>query len=268
MLKAVARTLLVHLGYYPPGRQVRVYDDDIFLVSYPKSGSTWLRFLIASLKCGQDRVDFTNVDQVIPDIYQDVEKKLQALKRPRIIKSHEYFEPRYQKVIYVVRDPRDVAVSYYYHHIKQRLIPNDLRIEEFVDPFLAGTLDPYGSWQDHVGGWCRARTDRTDFLLLRYEDLSRFAEEELRRVAEFLRLEVTRTQLCAALERCSFEEMRRLEQRQAHLNERLRGSRQEILFIRSATVGGWRREMPTAAAERITRAWSGTMAEYGYGDEV
>lgn len=268
MLKAVARTLLVHLGYYPPGRQVRVYDDDIFLVSYPKSGSTWLRFLIASLKCGQEPVDFTNVDQVIPDIYQDVEKKLQAFERPRIIKSHEYFDPRYKKVIYIVRDPRDVAVSYYYHHIKQNLMPNDLCIEEFVGRFLAGTLDPYRSWRDHVSGWWRARTDGSNLLLLRYEDLSRFAEDELRRVAEFLRLEVSETQLRAAIERCSFQEMRRLEQRQAHLNERLRSSRREILFIRSATVGGWRREMPTAAAERITRAWSGTMAECGYGDDV
>ena len=134
--------------------------------------------------------------------------------------------------------------------------------------FLAGTLDPYGSWDDHVSGWSRARTEGTDLLLLRYEDLSRVAEEEFRRVAEFLRLEASRTQLRAAIERCSFSQMRRLEQRQAHLNERLRGSRREIPFIRSATVGGWRREMPTAAAERITRAWGGAMAEYGYGDDV
>ena len=267
MLKATARALLVGLGYYPPGRQVCVFENDIFIVSYPKSGNTWLRFLVASLVSDPHRIDFTNIDRIIPDIYQHTERALQALKRPRIIKSHEYFDRRYGRVIYIVRDPRDVAVSYYYHHIKQRLIPEDLGFEGFLDRFLAGTLDAYGSWHEHVGSWIGARADRDDFLLLRYEDLSRSAEDELERVAEFLDLHVTKARLHRTVEQCSFEEMRRLERHQAHLTSTLRSSRQDIGFVRSAAVGGWQQEIAPALAARIVDRWGRTMAELNYAEE-
>jgi hypothetical protein len=267
MLKAAARALLVGLGYRPPGREVGVFADDIFIVSYPKSGNTWLRFLVASLVCDRHGIGFNNIDEVIPDIYQCTEKSLRKRQRPRIIKSHEYFDRRYGRVIYIVRDPRDVAVSYFYHHLKQRLIPEDRGFERFVERFLAGTLDPYGSWQEHVGSWLGARSGRDDFLLLRYEDLSRTAEDELKRVAEFLDLQLTETRLRRAVEQCSFEEMRRLERRQAHRTSTLKSSRQDIGFVRSATVGGWQQELAPALAARIVERWGGTMAELDYAQE-
>ena len=43
---------------------------------------------------------------------------MRALPRPRVLKSHESFQPHYPSVIYIVRDPRDVAVSYYHHAMK------------------------------------------------------------------------------------------------------------------------------------------------------
>src|SRR5437899_924402 len=90
------------------GRNLIVLPDDVFLVSYGRSGNTWTRFLIGNLIHPDEPVTFANIERVIPDIYCNSQKKIMNLPRPRLIKSHECFEPRYKKVIYIVRDPRDV----------------------------------------------------------------------------------------------------------------------------------------------------------------
>ena len=92
-----------------------IYGDDIFLVSYPKSGNTWLRFLLAYclFDIEPGRVNFHNIENFIPDMYVNWPNR--NLARPRIIKSHEKFTKNYPRVIYLYRDGRDVMVSYYYH---------------------------------------------------------------------------------------------------------------------------------------------------------
>ena len=101
------------------------------------------------------------------------------MPRPRIIKSHQYFHPNYKRVIYVVRDPRDVALSQFHFHRKRKLIEDDYPIEKFVTRFVAGQTGPYGSWGDNVASWLSTRHNRPGFLLLRYEDMLEDAAREL-----------------------------------------------------------------------------------------
>src|ERR1019366_2584136 len=91
------------------GRAVQVLPDDIFLVSYPKSGNTWTRFLLGNLLNPDEGITFANVERKVPDIYAESKRTLKKAPRPRLIKSHECFDPRYRRVIYIVRDPRDLA---------------------------------------------------------------------------------------------------------------------------------------------------------------
>ena len=93
------------------GRSITVFPDDIFLVSYPKSGNTWMRFLIGNLLHQDEPITFSNIELKVPDIYQNSNRKLLQISPPRILKSHEYFDPRYKKTICIVRDTRDIAVS-------------------------------------------------------------------------------------------------------------------------------------------------------------
>src|ERR671925_279845 len=101
------------LGRRNAGRNLTVFPDDVFLVSYPRSGNTWTRFLIANLIYPSEPVNFANIESRVPEIYLWRDRDLRKLSRPRILKSHEYFDPRYKKTIYIARDPRDVAVSVY-----------------------------------------------------------------------------------------------------------------------------------------------------------
>ena len=172
MLKAIGKAVVHALGLRPPGRNLEVLGDDVFVVSYPKSGNSWVRFLIANLVAPGRSVDFASVQEIVPGIDWLSANELRRLSRPRLLKSHEYFDPRYGKLLYLVRDPRDVVVSYYHHHVRSQLIAEGYPMEQYVTRFLAGRLDPYGSWHDHVGSWLGAREGDPGFLLMRYEDLS------------------------------------------------------------------------------------------------
>jgi Sulfotransferase domain len=101
------------LGTDIAGRNFAVRHDDTFLVSYPRSGNTWTRFLIANLLHPNKSVSFANIEHLIPDCEAMSSRYLKRLSSPRVIKSHEYFDHRYKKVVYIVRDPRDVVLSYH-----------------------------------------------------------------------------------------------------------------------------------------------------------
>ena len=126
------------------GRNFHVFPDDSFIVSYPRSGNTWTRFLVANLVYQDEPVTFANIEQIIPDVYKNTRKQLLGVPSPRILKSHEYFDPRYKRVIYIVRDPRDVVVSYYHYQLKVRRIEDGYPLDQFVSRFVTGDLDSYG----------------------------------------------------------------------------------------------------------------------------
>src|SRR5438132_14130834 len=116
MIYGIKTVVKYILGTDRAERDFAVYPDDTFVVSYPKSGNTWTRFLIANLVYPEKRSDFSNINLVIPDPEALSKRTLAKLPRPRILKSHEYFDPRYKRIVYIVRDPRDVVLSQYYFH--------------------------------------------------------------------------------------------------------------------------------------------------------
>src|SRR5207237_6974646 len=158
-------------GLHHPGRNLLVYPDDVFIVSYPKSGNTWTRFLIANLLHPEIQTDFGNINELIPDPEALSKRKMDAMPRPRVIKSHQYFDPRYPNVIYIVRDPRDVAVSQYHFHRKLRKIEDDLPIERFVARFLAGETRGGQSWGHNVFTWLATSDGDSWFILLWSEQM-------------------------------------------------------------------------------------------------
>src|SRR5438270_3115078 len=252
------------LGTSRGGRNFGIYPDDVYIVSYPNSGNTWMRFLIANLVNSDDPATFANIELRIPDVYKNNRKQLARVPRPRIVKSHEYFDPRYKRVIYVVRDPRDVVISYYHFHRKTQKIPDGYPMDQYVSRFIVGDVDEYGSWDENIGSWLGTRYGTESFLLLRYEDLLKAPAVELSKIAAFLGLSRSAGDIAKVIELSSADRMRQLEQDQAHIWINTEKTRKDIPFVRNAKSGGWRANLPDHLVERIERAWGPLMRRLGY----
>jgi hypothetical protein len=251
-------------GLHKPGRSLVIHPDDIFLVSFPKSGNTWTRFLLANIRYPEQSATFANIDQLIPDPTGTTKRDFDRMPRPRIVKSHECFDPRYPRVIYIVRDPRDVVVSQFHYHRKVRKLGDDSPMEKFVTRFIAGETCPHGSWGQNVTTWLGTREGDPRFLLLRYEDMVADTPRVLADVVAFLNLSVTPGQIAQAVERSSADRMRKLEKAQTDLHGLTRGSRKDLSFVRAASSGGWRSELPASLVAKIEAAWGPLMTHLGY----
>ncbi|MBZ5721736.1 MAG: sulfotransferase domain-containing protein [Acidobacteriia bacterium] len=248
----------------PAGRNLRVHAADTFIVSYPKSGNTWMLFLIANLVHPEQPATFLTADRMIPAVHRQTERYFRTLPHPRLIKSHFAFDPNYRRVLYIVRDPRDVVVSQYYYQIKRGHIQEDYPLERYVSRFLAGDVSPYGSWAQHVGSWMVSRHSSPDFLLIRYEDMLAHTTDRLARTARFLGIEPSRERIQHAVEMSSADRMRRIEKVEADKWALTKGSRQDIAFVRSAQAGGWKSAVPADSVAEIESAWGPLMRWLGY----
>src|SRR5262249_36028017 len=155
----------------------------------------------------------TNIERLIPDTSSQSNRALKRTPRPRIIKTHQYFDPRYPKVIYIVRDPRDVVLSYYDFQRKYRQIADDYPLERYVGDFVGGKLISWdwGTWAENVSSWLATRNHSSSFLLLRYEDLMADTPHELSRIAAFLGISAASERLQQIVNACSSDRMRELE---------------------------------------------------------
>jgi hypothetical protein len=254
------------LGTDRAGRNFAVYPDDTFVVSYPRSGNTWTRFLIGHLVHPDTDVTFTNIERLIPDTSSQSNRALKRTPRPRIIKTHEYFDHRYPKTIYIVRDPRDVALSYYDFQRKYRQIEDGYPLEQYVDDFVNGRLisRDWGTWAENVASWISTRANQHGFLLLRYEDMMHDTAKELARVAHFLGIEPTPDRLRQAIERSSADRMRALEKAEENQWVATKKHRKDIPFVRVAKSGGWRQSLPESCVQQIEDTWGDVMMKVGY----
>jgi hypothetical protein len=188
---------------------------------------------------------------------------MKRVPRPRIIKTHEYFDPRFKKVLYLVRDPRDVAVSLYNFRRKYRVIDDSYSIERYVsERFIYGDLDL--SWGEHVGSWLGARGTDQSFLLVRYEDLEKDVAKSLANIAQFFGINSTHTNIATAIERSSANRLRKLEKVEHEKWVTTKGKRADIPFIATAKSGNWKEVLSRSAATHIESKWAPLMSRLGY----
>lgn len=184
-------------------------DDDIFICTYPKSGTTWVQMILYQLT-GDGELNHPHISLAIPDVEMDVlfgPGDIRQYKPPRILKTHQPYESVLKgsgRYIYVVRDGRDVAVSYFHHYRYYRGYNGTF--DEFVELFLKGQA-VFGNWADHVAGW-RKNPDNLNVLYLSYEELVEDLEAGVRKIAGFCNIPISDDQMPRILERCGFEFMK------------------------------------------------------------
>jgi hypothetical protein len=162
--------------------------------------------------------------------------------------------------VYLVRDPRDVAVSLAQYAGK----PLDFAIDIINrhDAFALGNdpRDLWGSWSQHVESW--AGHPDPSLLVVRYEDLLSKPKDTFGAIAQHLRQPAKPEEIAEAVSASSFGELRRQE-KQYGFAARWPDAKRFFVNGRSRV---WRDKMSAAQAERIVAAHGPTMRKLGYLD--
>ena len=188
--------------------------DDVFISSYPRSGTTLTQWILYVLGHDQEP-EPDHLTRVSPwferslAIGELTAEDLARFPSPRVFKSHLPREwlPDGARYIYVERDVLDVLISYF--HFYRAYLGFEGSLDDFYERFMAGRVQ-YGSWFEHVAGW-RERASDPDLLIVRYEDLVRDKKASIERIAEFLGWARDERRIERAVTESSFEAMKRRE---------------------------------------------------------
>lgn len=233
----------------------KINPDDTFIVSFPKSGNTWMRFLLAYLITGKEKISFREIDSIVPDIYT-ARRQADEMQPPRFLKAHDPFFDYYPKCIYIVRDYRDVLISYYHYH--KALGNFNGTIEAYAESL--GSLHPFGNWEAHVKNAIRFSNENPErMLLIRYEDLVNDTAGVLQKAISFCKIN-PKTTIEKAIERSAFDVLREEENRSGSAFMDLGKTN----FFREGKSGNWKTEMPAGLAETITEKYRDTFTQAGY----
>ena len=234
-------------------------DGDVLLATYPRSGTTWMKFILYELLTGRE-ADFRAVREGVPYIG---ERDAGADCLPgagRIVQTHEPYYSGANKVIYVIRDPRAVVVSLYYWLMRRGQVSGS--IHEFVPQWVRGRGTPWRSWSDHVEYWLASKANRRDEMhLVRYEDLKESPHDEVAKTLRFLDQDRPDQAIDEAIEHNRLEEMRRKEASAPGMRNAVRP---DIPFVRSGSSSGWRDELTAADLALIVDSYRPTMERFGY----
>lgn len=228
--------------------------EDIFLVGYPRSGSTWLQNLLVGIEFGLNPqyTPDSLVQDLIPDIYY--KQYYRRYVTPMYFKSHSLPDPGYHKVIYLIRDGRDALVSYY-HYLK--IVKGQA---ELMDMINDRDLFP-SQWHKHVSAWT-LNPFHAEILLIRYEDMVLNPLIQLNRICGFIGRERNQSFLKDIANNTTFSKMREKENRSGW--DQSRNWPKYEHFIRRGVIGSHKDEMPDKVLKLFTKRSQEMLQLYGY----
>ncbi|XP_042191225.1 sulfotransferase 4A1 [Callorhinchus milii] len=188
-----------------------VRRGDVWIVTYPKSGTSLLQEVVYLVSQGADpdEIGVMNIEEQLPvlEYPQPGLDIIKELTSPRLIKSHlpYRFLPTdlhngESKVIYMARNPKDLVVSYYQFHRSLRTMSYRGTFQDFCRRFMNEKLG-YGSWFEHVQEFWEHRMD-SNVLFLKYEDMHKDLPGVVQLLAHFLGVTFDKAQMEAMVEHC------------------------------------------------------------------
>ncbi|GAB6033197.1 hypothetical protein CHUAL_012803 [Chamberlinius hualienensis] len=197
-------------------QSLNLNESDILLATYPKSGSTWVQEILYNI-VHKDRIDeiiTEPIDLRVPFIETPI-CGLQTLAErpsPRLVKAHCPYDllpkgncDRKYKIIYCIRNPKDVVVSLYYFYKMTKLYQFNGSFKELVSLFIDGKT-MYGPAGQHVLSYWN-RKHHSNIHIIRYEDLHKDVKTEICRLGKFLNIELDAVTVSKIKDRCCFVQM-------------------------------------------------------------
>lgn len=239
----------------------RLASADVALVSFPKSGRTFVRVMLARLFQRQFGIDERELLSfaTLRRAGKAVSRILfthdgDAMRRPSQIRiDRKAYEGR--KVAVLARHPGDIAVSRYFHlkhrstdPVRQRLAKQPL--EDFVWTEQGGIP----SIVRFLNQWAELARERSDILILRYEDFLGEPEPTLRTLAEFIGLAADEASIEDAVDFARFDNLKERERQGYFTSARMglgRAGDESSYKVRSGKSGGFRAQLSEDGQKRV-----------------
>ncbi|XP_051063594.1 bile salt sulfotransferase 2 [Phodopus roborovskii] len=246
-----------------------IRDEDTIIVTYPKSGTNWLVETVSLIqsKGNPECVQSMPVWERSPWIETEIgQKYLISNERPPLLISHlpfhlfpkSFFHSK-AKVIYVMRNPRDVLVSGYFFWSKSNLVKNADSLSTYFEWFLKGNV-AYGSWFEHIRGWLSMRGSE-NFLLLSYEDMKKDTRKTIEKICDFLGKKLESDELDMVLKNISFKAMKENKMSNFSLitDDMIPNG---LVLLRKGVTGDWKNHFTVAQAEAFDKVFQEKMAGF------
>lgn len=254
---------------YQLSRTLQTRQGDVCYVSFPRSGSTWLSYILFLIinqgEVPTGRVLRDDIHWVTTSWpYPRSREELDALPSPRIFKNHMPYhmalggDPAKNpcKYVYIARNPKDVVVSYYSFESGQAWTGGySGPWEHWLEMFVAGKLQR-GDWFNHVLGWWEHR-DMDNILFLKYEMLKSEFDVELKKIADFLEYPLSPELAQKIKTQTVFSRMRR--DKFSNMNEAF----DPESFFRKGVTGSWKNTFTVAQNEQFDALYAERMQGSG-----
>ncbi|XP_030836981.1 sulfotransferase 1C2-like [Strongylocentrotus purpuratus] len=274
-------------------KNFKLRSDDVFIITYPKTGTTWAQQIMMLVQVEADLSFFEgkHISKLVPfleypdlpdsGVYKTVAEINTAptwveaadampTDTPRILKTHVVQrwlpeglkEDPQAKVVYVARNPKDTAVSYYHFCLLVTDLPNYTSWDEFFEEFIADRV-PGGSWFDHTLSWWKLR-NHSNVLFLTYEDMKQDSRKAVVRIAEFMGKSLSDDIIDRIVDASSFKFMKKNKSTNpdaAYENEM--DNKNNKSFMRKGVVGDWKNHFSEDQNRRFDELYQEKMAGSG-----
>ncbi|XP_045445697.1 luciferin sulfotransferase-like [Melitaea cinxia] len=248
-----------------------VNSSDVFVASFPKSGTTWTQELVWLLENGLDydtakstslakRFPFLEISMfpaMEKPIYPLTIDDIRKMPSPRYIKTHLPLSLLplnlldKTKVVYIARDPRDVAISFFHHNRLMRIMSQNTDFKTYWNYFINNEV----LWAPYFAHVLEAweKRNHPNLLFLFYEELSKDLPAVIRRVAKFLGKEVTEEQVQKLNEHLDFKNFKKNKTVNFEEFQESGVFTKGSGFVRRGKVGGWRDDFDEEMTEQAEK---------------
>lgn len=251
--------------------------DDILVSTFAKAGTTWMQQIVHGLRtCGD--MNFREVTDVVPwiELAHDVGWDIhgEQVANPRAYKTHAPYEAvtKGAKYIWIVREPKDSALSFFNFMNGWFIEPGTISADEFVQNFYVGD-HLFGGYWAHLLGWWSVK-DNTEVLPLSFEDMKQDLASAVHKVANFMDMGEDAAAIDVATRQAEFSFMKQHESQfddhpvavtrnaEFHLPAEARSSK-----VKTGSVGGHKAGLSAETIALLDEKWAATIEkELGFKD--